>query len=294
MARLAVRALGAGIEVAYVRDLVGRRRLTPDEPPVEVEGWPWALRVHTLGRFALVRDETPVRPAGKVQKMPMALLQALVALGGREVAQARLVEALWPDAEGDAGHRALATTLHRLRQLVGHDGAIVLRGGHVSLDPRVVWVDAWAFERLAAQAEAAERRGDRPSAAWRMEEALALYRGPFLAGDAGVPWAVPLRERLRRRFLRQVALLGRHWAHAGEWTRAVECYEKGLEVDDLAEEFHQGLMTGYRKLGRRAEALAAYRRCRETFAATLGIAPSPETEALHRALRAEPERMRPN
>jgi len=37
MARLCARALEAGVEVEYVRDLIRKRGLIPEEPPVEIE-----------------------------------------------------------------------------------------------------------------------------------------------------------------------------------------------------------------------------------------------------------------
>jgi DNA-binding SARP family transcriptional activator len=94
-----------------------------------------------------------------------------------------------------------------------------------------------------------------------------------------------MRERLSRKFLRQIGRLGEHWEQAGKWAAAVECYERGLEVDDLAEEFYQRLIACYRRLGRRAEALAVYERCKKNLSALLGVAPSPETESLRQALR---------
>jgi DNA-binding SARP family transcriptional activator len=93
------------------------------------------------------------------------------------------------------------------------------------------------------------------------------------------------RERLRSKFLRHTARLASHLAAAQRWSEAAECYERGLEADDLAEELYRGLMECHRALGRRAEALAVYQRCRRALAAGLGVEPSPATEALHRALR---------
>jgi DNA-binding SARP family transcriptional activator len=286
MARLAVLALEAGIEVDHVQDLVRRQGLAPEPPPIEVDRWPWPLRVYTLGDFRVERDGAPLEFRAKAPKMPMALLKALVALGGRGVPETTLAEALWPDAEGDLAHQALATTLHRLRQAVGLEGAVVLRDGRLSLDPRHCWVDAWAFEALGDRADEAGRRGPPARAVALLERSLAYYRGAFLAGETGAAWTLSARERLRRRFLRQVGHVGRYREAAGEWARAIEWYERGLEVDDLAEEFYQRLMASYRGLGRRAEALAVYERCRATLAATLGVPPSPETERLRRALTA--------
>jgi DNA-binding SARP family transcriptional activator len=288
MAHLCQRALGAGIEVAYLQDLIRRRGLVPDEAPVTVEAWPWPVRISTMGSFAVLVDDRPIAFARKTQQKPLALLKAVVALGGRAVGEDQLVDALWADAEGDAAHHALRMTLHRLRKLLGHDRAVVHQGGRVSLDPFRCWLDTWALERRLDEADTAARRGDR-SAAWRSTEAaLALYRGPFLDREARLDWAIFLRERLRGRILRALGWIGDRWAAEGEWGSAAELYERGLAVETLAEPLYRGLMTCQMRLGRPAEALATYRRCRAALAAGLGVVPSPATEALHRSLLAVP------
>ena len=58
-------------------------------------------------------------------------------------------------------------------------------------------------------------------------------------------------------------------------------YQRGLEVDDLAEEFYQRLMECCIKMGRKAEAIKVYERCRATLKAVLGVEPR---EAIKRIL----------
>ncbi len=65
----------------------------------------------------------------------------------------------------------------------------------------------------------------------------------------------------------------------------MECYQRGLEVDALAEEFYQRLMASYLSWGRRAEAIAVYRRCRKVLQSTLGLDPSPRTEEIFKVLK---------
>lgn len=81
-------------------------------------------------------------------------------------------------------------------------------------------------------------------------------------------------------------LLGRHYEETGTIDQAVEWYQKGLEVDSLAEEFYFRIMRCCSSTGRTAEAVAAYRKCRRMLQAVLGVAPSPDTEALFRAIEA--------
>jgi LuxR family maltose regulon positive regulatory protein len=284
MTGLCLKALEDGIEVEYVQDFIRRRRLVPESPPLHLENWPWALKIHTLGRFGLLRDGNPMRFQGKIQKKPMELLKVLIAFRGREVSEEKIVDALWPEALGDAARSAFSTTLQRLRQLIGNENALLLKDGRLSLNPRHCWVDIWLFEHILCEGEDALKHG-RPAEAVRLfDEAITLYHGDFLAGETEYPWTISPRERLRGKFIRMVGRLGKYWEEQGECDKAEEYYQKGLEVDSLAEEFYQRLMICYQKQGRKAEALAVYHRCRETLAAIFGVAPSPQTEEIYRDL----------
>ena len=97
-------------------------------------------------------------------------------------------------------------------------------------------------------------------------------------------WAIPLRERLRSKFLRYTGELGRIYEETGEFNKAIETLKKGIEVDHLAEEFYQRLMTCYHRLGRRAEALAIYNNLTKIFSTTIGLSPSSQTEAIYKTL----------
>jgi DNA-binding SARP family transcriptional activator len=86
--------------------------------------------------------------------------------------------------------------------------------------------------------------------------------------------------------IRSATRLASHWEKAGQPEKAVEWYEKVLEVNALIEELYQRLMACYEKMGRKAEALSTYQRCRKVLSSALGIDPSPKTEALYRSLLA--------
>ena len=289
MADLCRRALDVGIEADYARRLVGRRRLMPDPPPIDCEQWPWALKIYTLGRFAIVRGDEAVQFFGKVQKRPLELLKFLIA-GGGAASQEQIADCLWPDAAGDAAHSALKVTLSRLRRLLGVEGAIRWQEGKVSLDPRIGYVDAQAFLQVVGQFEKAVKDdADRFCAENSRvlefaDKAVAIYRGRFLLEDEEKFWIIPRRERLRSRFSSLVTRIGELLGKTGQWEKALAFYRRGVEVDELAEEFHQGLMICHRELGRRANAVEAYHHCRKLLAAKLGIEPSPKTTAIYKTL----------
>ena len=303
MARLCAAALDAGIEVPYVRDLIRKRGLTPDEPRACSDAWPWPVKVRTLGTFEVLRDGVPLRFSGKVPHKPLALLKALIAHGG-EMGIDQAAFALWPDVEGDRAHKACEIAILRLRKVLGLDKAVRLHEGRLTLDPRYCRVDSWALEQCIARADDAWSALDRPAgggarsrtaeanALQLTENVLHLYPGHFLPADSGQPWIVPCRERLRSRIIRAIMRLGTHLELTGQWSRAAECYQKGIETDGLVEQFYHRLMVCHHQLRQRAEVMRDYEHCRAALASDLGIAPSPATDDLYRDLMKDPELIR--
>jgi two-component SAPR family response regulator len=107
-----------------------------------------------------------------------------------------------------------------------------------------------------------------------------------LAQEIEKTWKISLNELLRSKFLRSIEKLGQYWQKVDQWEKALDCYLKGLEVDDLAEEFYQGLMNCYRRLDRIADARGVYQRYRKTFS-TLRLEPSAKIEAIYQEIFAE-------
>ncbi len=282
MADLCLRALEHDIETEFVCRLARLRHLVPSEPPLHLDNWPWPLDIDTLGHFEVRVDGRALHFDGKSQKRPLALLKALIALGGQDVAESRLADALWPDAEGDAAQQSLATTLHRLRQLIGNE-TVQRHDGVMSLDPAMCRTDLWTCQRHLDQVEAA--LPDQAAAAHAaVRSALKLYKGPFLDGDADAAWALPTRERLRDRLLHSLIATARVLHTGGDDENALACYDQALQMEPLAEQAWRGLMRCHLNNGHHAAGLAAYKRCAEALQRGLGVSPSDDTEALHRAL----------
>jgi DNA-binding SARP family transcriptional activator len=66
------------------------------------------------------------------------------------------------------------------------------------VDPRWVWCDCAAFERLLAEAV---RCGERRRRIALTAAALELYRGEFLAGETRAAWVIPIRARLHESYV---------------------------------------------------------------------------------------------
>jgi LuxR family maltose regulon positive regulatory protein len=281
MTFLCIKALEQGIEVQHVQRLIRHHDLVADPAPVHLENWPWAVKVTTMGEFVIEIGGARLASAGKAQKRPLELLQAVIALGGECVEEARIIDALWPDADGDLAMQSLRTTISRLRRLLGLERALVTGGGRLRLDRRYVWTDIWALEHYMTRGLEAAACGDdlKPEVAADLQKVLDHYQGEFLQ-DCGYPWAIPMRERIRTRFVNAILDIGERLERSGEALWAVKYYRKGLELDSLVEGLYQGLIACYGELGRGAEALRIYRQCKRLFAQELGIQPSPKTVSL--------------
>lgn len=290
-ASLCARALEAGIEVEYVKDMIRRRNLLPEEAPLTLEAWPWPLKIYTMGRFEIVRDGEPVQFARKAQKMPLELLKALVSAGGTPVSDTHIADILWPAAEGDLAMKSLATTLHRLRKLLGDHEAVQVQAGTLSLNRGLCWVDAWAFERVLDKADDLWKRAhgkEINSAACEVTaQALELYRGPYFEEEVWNPDAVSMGERMKERYFRSLYQLSDHLSEKGQWEKAREHLEAGLLLDDCDEGCYRRLMTCLTHLGKKPEAISVFKRCKRVLEAKLDTTPSSQMEAFAKSIHSE-------
>ncbi len=271
------------------------------------------IKIFTLGRFNILRNDCPIQPVGKVQRKPLELLKAIISYGSREIPDSLLADALWPDAQGDMAYQSFNTTLHRLRRLVGNDMAIKFHGGQLTLDDRYFWVDAWVFERIVENIEdvfkrtgetGKEKNGDildpsPPNASIRpfpipqaeavrlSEKIFSIYKGLFLPSDTRHLWTVSTRERLRNKFHRLIIMLGDYMEQSGHLQMAVEHYQSAIEVDAIVEEFYQHLIICHRWLDQRDKAIEVYQRLRNIFSSHFGIKPSATTEAIYKTMISE-------
>jgi two-component SAPR family response regulator len=110
---------------------------------------------------------------------------------------------------------------------------------------------------------------------------LRIYQGHFLAREETTSWSVSLEERLRHRFIHTMLELGGFWEQQGVSAKAIEYYQKGIEVDDMVETFYQRLIVCLDQVGRQAEAIASYNQCRRVLSISLGLEPTDETQQIY-------------
>lgn len=231
------------------------------------------LRVRMLGGLRVEHAGRPIRFSTR----KVAALLALLALHpGVASPRARLAATLWPEAPNAAARTNLRQALAALRRDLGDtDNQIVQSDGDsILVQTKFVECDAARLEAALASSGGAM-------------QAASLFAGDLLEGlDSGAEpfeeWRRTEAARLRDRV---TVALADALARAGV-EETPEIATALLALEPAAEEAHQALMRRHLARGALGAAMRQYERCRDALARGLGVLPSPETEALHRRIRA--------
>jgi len=250
-----------------------------------------SFELRLLGPVEAFLDGEVVPLGGRRQR---ALLALLLVARGQPLATGELADELWQGRPPQGFQKTLRSYVSRLRRTLGDHVALVGGGAAYSLQVPSEAVDVTRFERLVQEGADALARDAVGRAADRYSEALALWRGPALAGvsDDGT-----LRlEAQRLEELRLAALEQRIEAELGlgRSDGLVEELEALVERHPYRERLWRHLMLALYRADRQADALEAYRRARTLLAEELGLEPSEQLKELERAiLRHEVPRVEP-
>jgi DNA-binding SARP family transcriptional activator len=241
------------------------------------------MEFRILGPLEVLDGGEAIKLPGPKQR---SLLALLVLHANEVVSSDRLIDELWPGEPPESGAAALQASVSRLRKgLAGGAGLLqtVTPGYVLQVDLR--GLDLHRFEQLLAEAE-----GEEPAtAAEKLREALALWRGPALADFAYEPFAQGAIGRLEE--LRLIALERRIDAdlQAGKDAELMPELESLVAQHPLREGLRQKLMLALYRAGRQADALDSYQRARRALVDELGIEPGPALQELEKAiLRQDP------
>lgn len=283
MATLCGKALNAGIQVPFVLRMIQKHRFpTPPEARC-LETWPWSIKIFTLGKFEVLINGQPLGKNRKTSHRLIELLIAIITHGGAPISTARLMDMLWPEADGDQARENLKKSIARLRQLLVVDDVLRWQDGEISLNPARCWVDAWAFEASLGEDEPRRATGETARDGHR-NTIIALYRGPFLGWNEIAAWAHPYRELVRKQFTRLVSRREDVVAEDQRQERIAEL-ARAINVDPVAESLYQQLIPLLVSANRHGEAAAYYDRCRTELARWAGRSVSAELQALAQTIR---------
>jgi DNA-binding SARP family transcriptional activator len=236
------------------------------------------FRLKLLGG-ALIEGPAGLLSGRSTQRRRVALLACLAAANGRPVSRDKLMALLWPDADSEHARHLLSDSIYLIRKELG-EAALVSAGQDIRLDDSRVSSDVLEFGQALLQG--------------RLEQAVALYAGPFLDGfhidDAPEfeHWLDTERERLSRSYARALESLAQERESARDFNGAAEWWRQLAAHEPTNGRVAMRVMQALDAAGDRAGAIQHARAHTLILREQFGIDPDPEVNTLANHLRVAP------
>jgi len=246
------------------------------------------LKFHLLGQFTIETAE------GKLSFLPKSkitqILGVLLVQNGETIRVDTLIEELWGEDVPRSALTTLQTYVYHARRMFAKmpegKGLLLTRPSGYAVDVADDAIDIKVFERLVGQARRQLHAGQPEAAIESVDRAVALWRGPVLAGmplgrvlDAHVTYLDEFRFSATELWVAASRRLGRD-------REVVPRLRLLVAENPLNESLHAQLIRSLHRCGRRAEALEAYRNLWRILDRELGVEPAPELQLLQHELLA--------
>ncbi|WP_333659969.1 BTAD domain-containing putative transcriptional regulator [Meiothermus cerbereus] len=213
------------------------------------------LEIYTLGGLQVRRAGEPLSPKTFGRRQALTLFKLFLAHRGQTLSRDELCEHLWPGEDPEQTQGRLHVLVHDLRQALEPDPSqpqVVLREGDgYRFAPQIPYLlDVERFETLLRQAE----RQEGAAALELYRQALALYKGDFLADEPYADWAELERSYLRERAVGAWFRVAEIALALGQPREALESYRRILTLDPWREEAYVGLIETLLQTGQEAKA----------------------------------------
>lgn len=252
-----------------------RRRIRPNVTSV-----PFVqpkLFVRALGQSQLELDGKPVEaPEWQTQKRVRELFFFILS-NQKSLSKEEIGAILLPESSPARLRMQFKNLVYRLRHALGQETISQVNERYMfnrNLDYKY---DVEIFRSKIEEAQAEPDKEKRLSA---LREAIALYRGPYLA-DLDGTWMLPKRQQLADMFLHALEETARIHLEAGEYEGTLSASDRILKEDPCQEEAYRLKMVAYAALGSRADVHRQYKLCRQVLVEEMDAEPSPQTQALY-------------
>jgi len=255
-----------------------------------------SLEIHALGPFEALRGGDRIPDAAWPRRKTQEILKLLLTEPGATFTVDQIIEALFPDANPERAARNVQARVSELRRVLepclqrGAESRFIRHAGQgyaFALDSDV-WIDTTAFAERLEEAGALADAGEWASAVEAFEDALALYRGDFLAEDRYAEWAEETRREYREQNLDGLTRLAECYADLGRLRQAISCCQRVLGIDPCRETVIRLLMEYHSRIGQRSKAFDTFDEGTQALQEHLGVSPSAETSALRESIARQP------
>jgi DNA-binding SARP family transcriptional activator/tetratricopeptide (TPR) repeat protein len=232
------------------------------------------FRIRMLGGLSVTRsDGTGASVA--VQRRRLALLALVASTGERGMSRDRLMSYLWPESDGESARHGLKQAIFALRREFGAD--LFTDNGALRLSASVMISDCQALDAALA--------------AEQLDEAMALYAGPFLdgfhLGDSPEfeRWVDTERDRIAHQVQRALEARAMRAGAGGDVHTAVRHWQQLVTLDPFSSRYTLGLMSALAASGDAPEAVRLARVHEALLLQHLDAAADPAVIALAERLR---------
>lgn len=236
-------------------------------------------RIERVPLLEIGLTDGSVRCAGRsiaLSERELALLFAL-SLRRETVPRARLADLLWPELDDYAARNALSVCLHRLRQHLGNEQAIVRsKDGYALHDD--VRVDLWEIDRAVAILRSRPALAD--SERNLLESLFEKLRARRPERMSQWEWFEATERRMNELRLEVANRLAADALSHGNTRRALDLAEEMIGYDPCDEVARQIAITAHLAAGDRGAAMRQYRQYRDTLLAELQCEPSDSIKRL--------------
>ena len=254
------------------------------------------LAISLLGSFSVTLEDRP-QIAFATDKV-RALLAYLAVESGRPHRREALAALFWPDRPEGMAHNSLRQALFQLRQALkdcqGVLGCLQLESTDVQLSPGCeYWLDVAEFtgHLSACRYHHPEGLSLCESCRERLQLAVALYKGEFLAGfslqgclDFDL-WQVITQETCHYGAIEALSSLCDYYESKQYYELVAEFTRRKIELEPWRESAHRRRMRALALSGQTGEALLQYQACREILRREFGLLPSQETVRVYERIR---------
>ncbi len=183
----------------------------------------------------------------------------------------QITAALWPDLAPDRALSNFHTSLYRARRATS-PGLIIMNGGRYQINQDlVVYYDVSDFLAFIAPRQPTEKHAVYME---RLEQAVNLYRGPFMDGFQG-EWIEALRQDYEAKYLRLLTTLALHYRELGDHQKAISLLEKAVAIDAYQDDLYCDIIESYIAQGDRLSALRVYQKYNSTILKEMASEPPP-------------------
>jgi DNA-binding SARP family transcriptional activator len=247
--------------------------------------------VRMLGAFELAVDGRDV--TAWPGNLGPSVLKYLLAQPKRASPRDVLLDTFWPSVAPALARNRLQVALTGVRrklEAVTPVQLIEFRDGAYRVSQDVdVDLDVDTFERLVECGRHDELDGHAERAVDHLSEAVAVYRGDFLADSPYADWTTLTRETLRIKYLDLLDRLARLLLQQDRTGECIGIAQRILSQDPSREDAHRLMMYCFSRQGRTHQALRQFDLCRVSLREALGVRPSKATLDLYQKLRGLPD-----